>query len=434
MEIVLSSKGNRLETTLSSMMMSSSNLPPRFTASTQFNKAKRYGNLQAWEFETDEFATASATGKKRFLLNTTTLKRHQWDNLFSGKFITISILLHVTVAVIALILFFLAQFLGWDLSFFDIKTETPKDVEFVITNNTKPEKPRDPNTKNVSTVASRSGGEKSLQRQGEEHQVAGASGAKPSPASPPESSSSPAPQPTQPNPSQAPAEKPTPKVAPKKKPKAVTPPAPPIAVYSDSAPAPSAPKSKWKPKNTPPTADPVGEDDFEPPAPILTKPSKVASASSSSSANSSSKKAVRLGPDQIGSPSSKPTPAGNRGQGGKSIYSNPANSGGGKGLAGVDALADFDFGPYISGVTQRIKRNFNPPSKDDSLKAVVIFTISRSGGVSGVRLLRSSGLPMFDEAALSAVRASAPFRTFPPDADKSSIQMEFSFDYLGVRG
>lgn len=411
------------------MMMMSANLPPRFTASSQF-KPKRQGTLPAWELEDDDF-TNPATGKKHFLLNSNTLKRSQWDDLFSGKFISISIILHATVAVIAFVLFLLAQYLGWDLSFFDIKTETPKDVEFVIVNNTKPEKPLDPNTKNRSTVTSRSGGEKSPQRQGEEHQVAGASGAKPSPTSPPESSSRPTVIPTPPQPAPAPTEKASPSQKPRKKPR-VSSPTPPIAVHSDWAPAPSAPKPKRQPKSTSSATENPIDDDFEPPAPILTKPTKSASSSSSSTASSATKKAVRLGPDQIGSPASRPTPAGSRGQGGRSSYSNPANSGGGKGLAGVDALADFDFGPYMAGVTQRIKRNFIPPAHDSTIKAVVVFVISRTGSVSGVRLLRSSGSSLFDEAALSSVRASAPFRSFPPEASKPSISVEFSFDNFGV--
>jgi protein TonB len=427
--IVISSNRQPPRNLLSVMMMSA-NLPPRFTASTQPNP-RRYGNLHTWDWENEALPTSS-TGKPLFLLNANTLKRNKWDNLFSGKFITLSVALHVSVAIIALILFFLSQFLGWDLSFFDIKTETPKDVEFVIVNNTKPEKPLDPNTKNRSTVSSRSGGEKSPQRQGEEQLVTGASGAVPSPLSPPESSSSPSPQPTQPQASQPPSEKPSPKVQPRKKRKIVAP-TPPIAVNSATAPAPNT--SRWqKPSYDETATEPTTEDDFDPPAPILTKPAKISSSSSSTNSNSSAKKAIRLGPDQIGSPSSKATPAGNKGQGGKSSYSNPANSGGGKGLAGVDALADFDFGPYVSGVTQRIKRNFTPPSHDSTIKAVVVFTISRTGSVSGIRLLRSSGSGLFDEAALSSVRASAPFRSFPPDADKSSIQMEFSFDNFGVRG
>ncbi len=422
--------GIRLETIRHFMMMMSANLPPRFTASASFSSAKRYGNVQPWELEADELQALTPNGKKRFLLNPNTLKRTKWDNLFSGKLITLSIMLHGTVATIALVLFLLAQLLGWDLSFLDVKVKAPNDVEFVIVNNPKPEKPVDLNTKNRSTAASRSGGEKSPQRQGEEQQVSGAVGATPAPESPPESSSTPIRQQSTQTPAvQAPTEKPIPPVEPKKKTK-IAPPTPPIAVYS-----PTAPAAKWKPaKTTQPTTTTNLDDDFEPPSPILTKPSKTGSTSGNTSTSSAAQKAIRLGPDQIGSPSAKPTPSGNRGQGGNSSYSNPANSGGGKGLAGVDALADFDFAPYISGVTQRIKRNFNPPSKDDSLKAVVIFTISRSGGVSGVRLLRSSGLPLFDEAALSAIKSSAPFRTFPPDADKPSIQMEFSFDYLGVRG
>lgn len=86
-----------------------------------------------------------------------------------------------------------------------------------------------------------------------------------------------------------------------------------------------------------------------------------------------------------------------------------------------------DFSPYFAGVTQRIKRNFNSPSEDNTLKSVVVFTISRSGSVSGVRILHSSGLLSFDDAALSAVQASSPFRSFPPEVEKSSIEVRLTF-------
>lgn len=92
---------------------------------------------------------------------------------------------------------------------------------------------------------------------------------------------------------------------------------------------------------------------------------------------------------------------------------------------------DFDFGPYVMDVVRRIKHNFNPPSRDNSLKAVVTFRISRTGEVSELLILSTSGSKIFDEAALQAVRTSSPFVAFPKQADKQSIQMEFSFDYVG---
>jgi protein TonB len=413
-----------------------SSLPPRFTASV-YGTNKKTSTFNMFDADMHEFAE-TVNGKKRFLLNPALLKRSAWDDIFSGKFITISIGLHIVVGIVALLLFYLSQLLGWHLTFFDIKTETPKDVTFVITNNTKPEKPRDPNTKNRSTVSSRSGGEKSQTHQGEEHQATGASGGKPVPTKPQESSSKPTPTVTQQQSAPAPTvvqHQPTRHKTVRKPSKIKTVAPTPIAVERPIAKAVrSHPKNATK---APVILDSDLSEDFEPPAPILTKPAKAVIAGgggTGSASGTAGKRSVRLGPDQIGSATARPSSMGGRGQGGKSSYSNPASSGGGKGLAGVDALADFDFGPYIASVTQRIKRNFNPPSKDDSLKAVVLFSIARSGSVSGVRILRSSGLPMFDDAALSAIRVSSPFRSFPPEASKSSIQMEFTFDYLGAHG
>jgi TonB family protein len=92
----------------------------------------------------------------------------------------------------------------------------------------------------------------------------------------------------------------------------------------------------------------------------------------------------------------------------------------------------FDFSPYLEGVTQRIRRNFNSPSEDNTFKSVVAFSLSRSGDVSEVRLLHSSGVPSFDEASLSAIRSSAPFRSFPPDADKPSIEVRLTFPNVEI--
>ncbi|PVB62397.1 energy transducer TonB [Labrenzia sp. 011] len=43
----------------------------------------------------------------------------------------------------------------------------------------------------------------------------------------------------------------------------------------------------------------------------------------------------------------------------------------------------------------------------------VAFTISRSGAVSGIRVVRSSGQPVLDQAALDMVRRAAPMPKFP---------------------
>ncbi|MBL8579585.1 MAG: TonB family protein [Mesorhizobium sp.] len=50
----------------------------------------------------------------------------------------------------------------------------------------------------------------------------------------------------------------------------------------------------------------------------------------------------------------------------------------------------------------------------------VAFTVNAAGGVSGVRIARSSGSAEVDQAALALVKRAAPFPPIPPEAQRSS--------------
>jgi len=103
--------------------------------------------------------------------------------------------------------------------------------------------------------------------------------------------------------------------------------------------------------------------------------------------------------------------------------------GGGGGRPGIDAMPEPDFGPYIAELQRRIKRNWQPPSSDRSKRVVALFTIGRAGQLLSVRLKNGSGSPSADDAAIAAVRASAPFRQLPANYRGNSIDVEFIFDY-----
>lgn len=62
--------------------------------------------------------------------------------------------------------------------------------------------------------------------------------------------------------------------------------------------------------------------------------------------------------------------------------------------------------------------------------ARVAFTISRTGSVSGIRLTRSSGHALLDEAALDMVRRASPMPKFPGDitAAQMRLQVPVRFD------
>jgi periplasmic protein TonB len=71
---------------------------------------------------------------------------------------------------------------------------------------------------------------------------------------------------------------------------------------------------------------------------------------------------------------------------------------------------------YLAGVAVRIRSAQFSPSGGDSGTVVVSFTISRSGGLAGRRVARSSGSSTLDSAALSIVARAEPFPPIPASA------------------
>jgi TonB family protein len=100
----------------------------------------------------------------------------------------------------------------------------------------------------------------------------------------------------------------------------------------------------------------------------------------------------------------------------------------GKGKGVEDIGKNIDFGPYMAELQRRIKRNWTPPKDPMSRQVIVEFTIARSGELGTVRLSKSSGLSLNDQAAISAIRAAAPYPPLPKGADET-VDIQFTFDY-----
>jgi TonB family protein len=83
----------------------------------------------------------------------------------------------------------------------------------------------------------------------------------------------------------------------------------------------------------------------------------------------------------------------------------------------------------VAELQRRIRRNWSPPVEDRSKRVVVLFHISRDGRLLGLQIQQSSGSPPADQAAIAAVRASAPFRALPPAFRGNDIAVQFIFDY-----
>ena len=191
-------------------------------------------------------------------------------------------------------------------------------------------------------------------------------------------------------------------------PKIATAPKSPFAVPVPSVKAPVGPT--YKPAGTPSTqsgASSSGGSPSNAPAP------KFSSSGGSSGGSSGSNNA------QYASRGS----SGGYGSGGNPSPGNP------NGAPGIDALRQPNWGPYMKNLEQRIKRNWTPPKGDSSKRVVITFTIGRDGRLLSAKVTKSSGVPLADRAAMSAIELTAPFAPLPPEFRGTSVPIEFTFDY-----
>lgn len=79
---------------------------------------------------------------------------------------------------------------------------------------------------------------------------------------------------------------------------------------------------------------------------------------------------------------------------------------------------------YPGKVVSRLRRALRYPAEARRQRmrgeAHVQFTISAGGGVGSVRVVKSSGFPVLDQAALETVRRAAPFPAIPSEAGRST--------------
>ena len=93
-----------------------------------------------------------------------------------------------------------------------------------------------------------------------------------------------------------------------------------------------------------------------------------------------------------------------------------ASNGAGRSADGGKAALS-KYKSRVQAKLQRVARGFSGSGRGT---AVVSFVIGANGGVSGIRLTRSSGSPAIDKAALAAVQRASPFPPLPPESGLSS--------------
>lgn len=111
-----------------------------------------------------------------------------------------------------------------------------------------------------------------------------------------------------------------------------------------------------------------------------------------------------------------------------------ANTATGKKGAVSQRSGNADLSNYDGKVRSKLNRAFRypPQAKRERLQGVaqVRFTLSANGSASNVRIAKSAGSPILDQAALEAVRRASPFPRIPEAAGLSSrtftVPMQFT--------
>ncbi|WP_157016190.1 energy transducer TonB family protein [Mesorhizobium xinjiangense] len=93
----------------------------------------------------------------------------------------------------------------------------------------------------------------------------------------------------------------------------------------------------------------------------------------------------------------------------------------GRGQSGSGSAAVSN---YPGKIVSKLRRSLRYPSaarrKRVQGEVHVQFTVSANGGVRGIRVVRSSGSPVLDKAAIDTVRRAAPFPSIPRGAGRAS--------------
>jgi len=104
---------------------------------------------------------------------------------------------------------------------------------------------------------------------------------------------------------------------------------------------------------------------------------------------------------------------------------------------GVGALtlnaADFPFAWYLRQVQSKIGERWEGQARNSS-QPLVVFEIGRDGKIRGVSVEKSSGNPLYDQAAMRAITEAAPFPPLPEEFKETFLRIHLGFNYAGTRG
>ncbi len=92
----------------------------------------------------------------------------------------------------------------------------------------------------------------------------------------------------------------------------------------------------------------------------------------------------------------------------------------------------YNLDPWVKAVLKKVKKNWIPPlAAKAGIKGVCAFYLvfHRDGSVSDLRMIKSSGIPSYDQSSFGALRFSIPFPEFPNYYPYDTIEARFVFYY-----
>ena len=104
---------------------------------------------------------------------------------------------------------------------------------------------------------------------------------------------------------------------------------------------------------------------------------------------------------------------------------------------GVGAMtlsaADFPFAWYLRQVQGKISERWEGQARDGS-QPQVVFEIGRDGKIRSLAVEKTSGNPLYDQAALRAVTDATPFPPLPEEFREPFLRVHLGLSYSGTRG
>jgi TonB family protein len=97
------------------------------------------------------------------------------------------------------------------------------------------------------------------------------------------------------------------------------------------------------------------------------------------------------------------------------------------GVGGEGILKSVEYIRYINYMQATLKNNWAWAGPRRNLQALVRFGVKENGEIVGVKIIQSSGDPLYDESVIRAVKKSSPLAAPPENHRKDFADVEYSF-------